>query len=255
MRATGAATALLVVLVLSLPATGNAEKAKRLPIVDQAIEHHGGDVYASSETSLRICSLSGCFRIEARVDGGRFEYDVTETDGGRRVRITNDTTEVWQDGERVPEAPQEPQRWRDWVFARVYFPFLPYGLNSDGVYKEDLGLVEWGGATLHKVKVTFEPGSSTAASDEYLYWFDPETGRIVFFAYSFAGNPGGLRFRRAVDYRRVGGILFFDQENLGVEGEGLRVDLVDQDFVAARMEPVSTVELDDITVRPLHSDD
>ena len=41
--------------------------------------------------------------------------------------------------------------------------FLPYRLNDPGVYKQDLGLERWGDRELHKVKVTFEPGSSNAA--------------------------------------------------------------------------------------------
>ena len=55
--------------------------------------------------------------------------------------------------------------------------------------------------------MTFAAGSSTDAEDEYLYWFDPETARLEQFAYSFQGRPGGLRFRRLDNYRRVGGIL------------------------------------------------
>jgi hypothetical protein len=57
-----------------------------------------------------------------------------------------------------------------------------------------------------------------------------------------------LRFRRATDHRRVGGILFFDQENLGAEGEGLRVDQIDPAFVAERMRHVSTIRLKNIRV-------
>ena len=117
--------------------------------------------------------------------------------------------------------------------------------------QEDLGVEEWEGRRLHKVKVTFVAGSSTDADDEFLYWFDPASARLEQFAYSFAGRPGGLRFRRLDNYRRVGGILFFDQANLGVEGAGLRVDQIDPAFVRERMREISRVELRDITVRPL----
>ncbi len=102
--------------------------------------------------------------------------------------------------------------------------------------------------------MTFVQGSSTDADDEYLYWFDPETGRLEQFAYSFAGRPGGLRFRRLENYRRVGGILFCDQLNLGIEGPDLEVDQIAPEFVRDRMREVSRVELRKIEVQPLTAD-
>lgn len=248
------ATFLALLAAATTAAGGEAPPAvERVPIVDRAIEHHGGDLFTASETELDICSLSGCFHLVVRVDGGLYDYDVRgEVRGAeRRVRATNETVERWDRGEAVELDAEEQRRARNFVDARVYFPFLPYRLNDPGVYKRDLGLERWGDRELHRVKVTFEPGSSNAADDEYLYWFDPETARLEQFAYSFAGNPGGLRFRRGHDYRRVGGILFFDQENLGLDEGGLTVDQVSPEFVAERMKPVSEVVLRDIEVRPL----
>ena len=119
------------------------------------------------------------------------------------------------------------------------------------MYKEDLGIEVWDDRRLRKVKVTFEAGTSTDASDEYLYWFDPDTGRLELFAYSYEVNGGGLRFRRLFNYRRVGGLLFYDQENWGTEGPGLAIDLVTPEYVETRMRHVSTIELRDIEVEAL----
>jgi len=99
--------------------------------------------------------------------------------------------------------------------------------------------------------VTFTPGSSTDADDEYLYWFDPESAQLVQFAYSFKANDGGLRFRRLVDYRRIAGILFADQENYAIDGGGLTVDQITPQFVSDSMRMLSKIELRDIQVRPL----
>jgi len=134
--------------------------------------------------------------------------------------------------------------------ARVYFVYLPFRLNDDSAIKQDLGMEIWNDRPLHKVKVSFVPGSSSGAEDEFLYWFDPETARLEQFAYSFSGDPGGLRFRTAFDYRRVGGILFFDQENRGVDGDGRSVDEIRPDSVAS-WDLVSTVTLHEIKVQPL----
>jgi hypothetical protein len=238
-------------------AAGEPPKLERPEIVDRAIEHHGGELYRRSETELDLCSLSGCFRVRARVDGGLYEYEVRgEVRGAeRRVLVSNDRVERWDAGEPVALDAEGERRARDFADARVYFPFLPYRLDDPGVSKQDLGLESWHGRELHKVKVTFEHGSSTAAEDEYLYWFDPESGRLEQFAYSFSGAPGGLRFRRGHGYRRVGGILFFDQENLGIDEDGLRVDQVTPELVAERMRKISDVRISAIEVRPLAAGD
>ncbi len=239
----------------ALPAGGPQGPAaqERLEIVDRAIAHHGGEIYTSSETRMSLCSKSGCARLATITDGWEYEYEVTARsgDGERRVRITNDTVEQWIDGEPVEVAPERLQPLRDGVMARVYFAFLPYRLNDPSVLKQDLGVEDWAGRTLHRVRVTFVPGSSTDAEDVFLFWFDPASARLEQFAYSFTRGEGGLRFRRAFNYRRVGGILFFDQENLGVDGPGFDVDDIDPDFVERRMSRVSTVELHDLDVRRL----
>jgi hypothetical protein len=245
----------LALLSLSTP-TVAAEKAKRLPIVDKAIAHHGGDLYRASETSLTIRSRSGAFRLTSRMDGDRFDHTVTDTpEGGkeRRTRATNDAVERWEGGQKATLDGEGERRARDFVMSRVYFPFLPYRLNDPSVYKEDLGLVDWEGRKLHKVKVTFEAGTSTDANDEYLYWFDPETGRVEQLAYSFGTGRerGGLRFRQSTNFRRIGGILFYDAENFGIDGGGdLKIDSITPEAVKS-WKKISTVTLEGIEVKPL----
>lgn len=245
----------ILALLLIAPAVMTAREAPKvqsLDIVDRAIEFHGGDLYKTSETVLELCSKSGCYGVTSVVDGGLFEYTVTGRLRGveRRVRATNEEVQLWENGSPVVVADDQQQRLRDWAVARVYFCFLPFRLDDDSVFKQDLGIEMWDGRPLHRVKITFSPGSSTDAEDDYIYWFDPESGRVEQFAYSFTGNPGGLRFRRPFNYRRVGGLLFFDQENFGLAGDDLSVDDLDPEMVES-MSRVSTVQLKMIRVRPL----
>jgi hypothetical protein len=228
-----------------------AEKVERLEIVDRAIEYHGGAAFTSSEIRFELCSKSGCSTVRTRVDGGLFDHEVSArvSAGERRVRVTNDSVELTENGEPRPVAAEREQELRDWVMARIYFALLPFRLDDPSVYKQDLGLEEWDGRRLHKVKVTFTPGSSTHARDEYLYWFDPASGRLEQFAYSYATDGGGLRFRRTFDHRTIGGIHFFDQQNYGVDGPGLAVDLVTPEYVERVMRHVSTITLDRIQIR------
>ena len=226
---------------------------ERLAIVDRSIEHHGGDRFERSVTRLELCSKGGCFEVVARIDGGLFAYDVAGrvSSGRRRVVATNDTVRVWDvAGDDRLVTGDEAQRMRDWAMQRVYFAFLPYRLNDPSVYKADQGLESWDGRELRRVKVTFEPGSSSGASDEFVYWFDPDSALLVQFAYSFRESGGGLRFRRMVEPRRVGGILLHEQVNLGLDGPGQSVDRIDPAYVAT-MREVSLVELRGIEVEEL----
>ncbi len=233
-------------------------------LVARSIEYHGGELYKSTRTTLELCSKSGCSALDVFRDYGLYEYCATaKVKAGamvkareQRVCASNDRATQWLDGAVVTTgappgssvALARDTSLRDWVMARVYFAFLPSRLDDPSVALEDLGSEDWEGRALRKVKVTFEAGTSTDAADEFLYWFDPGTARLEQFAYSYERNDGGIRFRKLFNYRRKGGILFFDQENYGVNGPGLSVDLVSPEFFRDSMHHVSTVELKDILV-------
>ena len=228
-----------------------AGKVRSLPLVERAIDFQGRDAIESSTISLRIGSKSGSFRIDAQ-PGDLFDYWVyTEQDGSdvvyHHTNVAGETIEKLVDGQPVElVGEREQQRARDFVSQRVYFPFLPYRLRDPSVYLEDLGTETWDGEELRKVKVTFQPGTSSGADDSYLYWFDPETAEMRQFAYSFGG---GLRLRKMKNARRVGGIWFADADNYAKAGDGLSVDEISPESVAD-WELLSTVVVDEITVEP-----
>ena len=222
------------------------------PIVAKALEFHGGDLYERSKTTMTVSSLSGSFQIEATREGDRYDYMVTGTVGGdrreRRVRLTNDTVEEWRNGEPFDLDEQAATRARAYVDARVFFPLLPYTLKGGDVHFEDLGLEPWFGRDLHKVRVSFTPGTSNDADDNYMFWFDPETGQMEQFGYDFSG---GLRFRKGIEFERVGGVLFSTQENYAIDGGRIPVTTLSEAYVAENMKLLSTVAISDVTVEPL----
>ena len=233
-----------------------AASPTHLPIVARAVAFHGGELYEASETTMTLGSSGGTYDLRVRRDGGVYEIEVAGTTAEgttRRAVMTNDSVREWRHGEELPLPGAEAARARRFVQARVWFPFLPYGLLGDGVRHQDQGLERWGGRTLHRVKVTFDAPPGAEPPDEYAFWLDPESGRVEQYAYAYdMGTPeAGLRFRPTRDHRRVGGLLFYDVENLGVDGlPDLSVDLVDPAF-AARLEPISEVVLSGIEVRGL----
>ena len=261
---TGLVLSLAVGCTDAVPETEQADRkpideasAQGLPIVDRAIEFHGGALYEASTTSLTVTSRSGSFDLVVTRNGGEFDYTVSGKVGAdqveRMVLYSNESVQRWDNGEPLELDEENAQRARDFVDARVYFPFLPYGLNGPSVYKEDLGLENWGGRELHKVRVTFQEGTSTDADDHYMYWFDPETGEMAMFGYDFHVGDGGLRLRKVTQSQRVGGLLFSDQENYAVAGQDYSVAQLTPQFVSENMMLLSTVAISNVEVTPTGS--
>ena len=226
----------------------------RLEIVDRAIEHHGGELFESSRVRLTVASRSGSFDVDSTTDGDRFEYVIRASAGDdqREYRRDNAALEVTEGGEPMEMDETEHVRAESYVNQRMYFLFLPYKLNDPGTYKEDQGLEEWNGRQLHRVRVTFEPGSSAGADSAYVYWFDPETARLEQFAYDYSKGTG-LRFRILRNYRRIGGLLFYDADNYGLNtlDGGLTVDDITPTYVEEELPLVSRIEHRDVQVEQL----
>ncbi|MXW01286.1 MAG: hypothetical protein F4X59_06550 [Holophagales bacterium] len=236
------------------PPTAPSGTSDRLGIVDRAIEHHGGDLFESSRVRLTVASRSGSFDVDSTKDGDRFEYVIRASAGDdeREYRRDNAALEVTEGDEPMEMDETEHARAESYVNQRMYFLFLPYKLNDPGTYKEDQGLEEWNGRQLSRVRVTFEPGSSDGADSAYVYWFDPETARLEQFAYDYSRGTG-LRFRILRNYRRIGGLLFYDADNYGLNTRdgGLTVDDITPAYVAEELPLVSQIELRDIDVERL----
>ncbi len=254
-----AAAALLLGCNRTGPADGRRPTAPpgtsdRLEIVDRAIEHHGGDLFEQSRVRLTVASRSGSFDVDATRNGERFTYVIRTPEGeaGREVRRDNTAIEVSEGGRRIELDETGQARMERYVNERMYFLFLPYKLNDPGAYKEDQGLEEWGERQLHRVRVTFEPGSSDGAASAYTYWFDPETARLEQFAYDYE-EGAGLRFRILRNYRRIGGLLFHDADNFGLNTPqgGLSVDDITPAYAAEELPLVSRIELRGIDVERL----
>ena len=228
--------------------------SERLEIVDRAIEHHGGDLFESSRVRLTVASRSGSFDVDSTIEGDRFEYVIRASAGDdeREYRRDNRVLDVTEGGEPMDMDEREQVRAESYVNQRMYFLFLPYKLNDPGTFKEDQGLEEWNGRQLNRVRVTFEPGSSAGAESAYIYWFDPETARLEQFAYDYSRGTG-LRFRTLGNYRRIGGLLFYDADNYGLNTPdgGLTVDDITPAYVEEELPLVSQIELRDIDVEHL----
>ncbi len=227
------------------------EKPKTLltaqEIVDKSIADSGGALYEDHNTSFEfrdriyVSENDGNTKVLKRI----FEVDsVTITDvktGKEFQRFMNDSLVVVPDTMAV--------KYANSVNSVHYFARLPYGLNDTAVNKELLGKEVIKGEEYHKIKVTFDQnGGGDDYDDVYVYWFDMETFKPEYLAYSFHVNDGGQRFRKAYNERYVGGIRFVDYENYKPEDEAADILQIGQLFNTDKLELLSKIELTDIKV-------
>ena len=233
---------LLLVLVACDEQPGEA-------ILDRAIERHGGEVldHAVVEFDFRDAHFI------VRRDGGTFQYERHYTDSTGTVRevLNNDEVIREVDGERVSLPEDERRQVETAVNSVVYFALLPYFLDDPAVQPRYLGTTTIDGEPYHEIEVTFrQEGGGRDWEDRFVYWIQRERSTMDYLAYRFHVDGGGTRFRKAYNIRTVGGVRFADYENYTSERIGTAIEEYDSWPDDLRL--VSTIELDNVDVRPHH---
>ena len=134
------------------------------------------------------------------------------------------------------------------VNSVIYFAVLPYRLNDEAVFKKYLGEVEIKGKAYDKIQVTFaEEKGGKDFEDIFIYWINRETHQLGYLAYQYETDGGGIRFREALNPRRVGGLLFQDYINYKMD-KNLAVEDADKLFEAGKLEKLSDIILEEISL-------
>ena len=216
-------------------------------LVDQAIEVSGGENYG-------LMKVSFTFRDK--------HYTGENTTGGKKYSrfFLEDSLEILDvleggsfqrriDGKPISVPDSTATKYANSINSVHYFVRLPYGLNDPAVQKRYLGAAEIGGTAYHKIEVTFkEQGGGDDFEDIYIYWFNKETLKPDYLAYEFHVNGGGMRFRKALNDRYVGGIRFVDYENYKPKAPKANVYKLDEQFQEGTLELLSKIALEDIQV-------
>lgn len=236
-------------LVVFVGCQGVPEKQDAQAIVDKAIEVSGGVNYDSTKVSFRFRDRG--YSSERTAKGNKFSRSFQEDsvdvldvlEGGQFKRLGN--------GIPVNVADTMAVKYANSINSVHYFARLPYGLNDGAVVKRYLGEAEIQGTMYHKVKVTFkEEGGGDDFEDVYIYWFNKNTHKPDYLAYEFHVNGGGMRFRKALNERYIGGIRFVDYLNFKPKTEGASVYELDSLYQQDELELLSKIELQDIQVNP-----
>lgn len=215
-------------------------------LVDEAIAAH-------RSADLKDKSLKFDFRDKSYgmrfVDGAKEYTRQFRDDSLGRVRdvlINSSAFNRYINDTLIDLSDEWKGRFSSSVNSVLYFTQLPYGLNDAAVNKEYLGNAFINHELYHKVRVTFEElNGGEDHEDIFIYWFHDKNKTMDFLAYSYKVNGGGMRFRQAINRRRVEGILFQDYVNYKPL---VKVDLesLDQLFETGQLKELSRIKNENI---------
>jgi hypothetical protein len=218
-------------------------------IIDKSIEVAGGEKYLNTTIEF---NFRGRHYIAKR-NGGSFSYerifqdsigtirDIVSNKG--HIREINGMMEVLPDSMSV--------KYTASTNSVIYFALLPYGLNDPSVRKKYLGDTMIENKIFYKVEITFEQeGGGEDFQDVFQYWINREDFTIGYMAYSFSENDEtSLRFRKAINTRKVNGVQFYDYINYKPKANSVKMEELELLFTKGELEELSKIELLDIEVK------
>jgi len=239
-------TFLIVVILSSCEKTKSSNPADE--IIDRTIEVSGGHEFSNSTIDFdfrnrhyKAIRNNGLFQFEREFQDslGTFKDVLTNSE---YARFLNDKFYNVHDTMAVKYARS--------VNSVHYFSVLPFGLNDEAVNKTYLEKVDIKGQEYDKIKVTFsENGGGEDFEDVFVYYVNTETSKADYFSYVYYVDGGGIRFREAYNDRYVNGIRFVDYKNYKPENEDADLLTLDILFEKDKLELLSKVELENITVQ------
>ena len=132
----------------------------------------------------------------------------------------------------------------------MYFFQLPKPLLDGAVHSELLGEIKIEEATYWTIKVYFsEEGGGEDHQDEYRYWINQDTYEIDYLAYNYNSEGGGIRFRKAINKKRIKGVLFQDYQNFRPSNKFESLDNLPQIYEKGLLLQISLIENKNIIVQ------
>ena len=212
---------LFTILLLFVWACENkvsSSQKKTLPhkgqeVIDQSILAHGQHLFENA-------TLSFLFRDKqygARRSDTAYIYTRSFKEGSALISdllINSTDFSRKKNGASIEVSKEWAEKYSRSINSVLYFFQLPYLLNDPAVKKIDQGIKQIKGDNYHQIKVSFQvENGGEDFEDEYLYWIDVNTFEIDYLAYNYVTDGGGVRFRSAINKRRVNGLLVQDYIN------------------------------------------
>lgn len=244
---------LLFTLLLSCTPKKNEQKQESpksevQQIVDKAISFHGMEHLDDADFSLTFRDMKYTYSLH----NGMYEYTRTQTDTlGREVfdQLNNQGLIRHIDGDSVQLDNETRAKYARSVNSVIYFFRLPYGLNDDAVIKKYQGTTTLKDKEYHEVRISFEQsGGGEDFEDVFLYWFDTEDYSMDYMAYLYHTDGGGMRFREAINQRRVEGVLIQDYINFKPEDENMDINDISELYESGQLKELSRIINEDVSI-------
>ena len=236
-----------ILFLFTLLGSLSACKDKAQRIVDSAISTHGGRTFNSFVLEF---DFRGRHYTASR-DGGKFTYSREFTDSTGQIKdvLDNEGFTRYRNNSALDIPEERKKAFTRSVNSVIYFMLLPFGLNDDAVNKEWIEETTIDGRPYEVIRVTFDQaGGGEDHEDVFLYWFHREKNTMDYFAYSYKTEGGGIRFREAVNPRKIGGILVQDYINYKPADESIPVDSLERMFLSGTLERLSEIRLENVSV-------
>ena len=203
-------------------------------LIAAAIKAHGGSKYNQAHYSF---------------EGVSYTYEMQEfNDEGKKLNHTlkDGNYELTIDGKKAEISEKEWNNNKNALNSVIYFVQIPHKLNDPAVNADYKGQSIIKDTAYQLVVITFdEENGGKDYQDEYLYWINENTHEIDYLAYSFIENDGGTRFRKAINKRKIDGILF--QDYINYKGEkGMDLYLFAEEYEKGELEELSRIEIENV---------
>ena len=219
-------------------------------VIDQAIIAHGQHLFENA-------TLSFLFRdkqYSARRSDAEYTYTRSFKNGSALIEdmLINSTDFSRKKNDVSIEIEKEwAEKYSRSINSVLYFFQLPYLLNDLAVKKIDQGIKQIKGENYYQIKVSFQiENGGDDFEDEYLYWIDVNTFEIDYLAYNYITDGGGVRFRSAINKRRVNGLLVQDYINYAPLNKKIPLSSLITEFEKGALIERSRIINSDITLLP-----
>ena len=150
--------------------------------------------------------------------------------------------------EEIPVSEEWAKKYTSSVNSVLYFFQLPYVLTDPAAHKTLMPDATINGKTYWSVKISFsEEQGGVDHEDEYIYWISKDEYSMDYLAYNYIVDGGGVRFREAINQRRIDDLLFQDYINYEVE-IGTPLDRIPDLFMEGKLKELSRIINENISV-------
>ena len=219
-------------------------------VIDQAIIAHGQHLFENA-------TLSFLFRdkqYSARRSDAEYTYTRSFKNGSALIEdmLINSTDFSRKKNDVSIEIEKEwAEKYSRSINSVLYFFQLPYLLNDLAVKKIDQGIKQIKGENYYQIKVSFQiENGGEDFEDEYLYWIDVNTFEVDYLAYNYITDGGGVRFRSAINKRRVNGLLVQDYINYAPLNKKISLSSLITEFEKGALIERSRIINSDIALLP-----